>query len=124
MRSEHLPHPNRSDVEAICRLDEDGHVAIEVGIIDSPLFRLTSTASTDVELYETLRLLIDTGFFSRRDLLHAIRWSQWFKPDEIHDADVRRAAEVINCLRHLTQKSPQKPVYHRYKQTSRRRAAE
>lgn len=120
----HLNHPCRDDVKATCRLAEDGQVVIEVGIIDSPLFRISVSASTDVELYEALGLLVDTGFFSRRDLLHAIRWSQWFSPHQIHDEDVQRAAEVINCLRHLTQQSPQKPVYDRYEQTNRRRTAE
>ena len=124
MRSEHLPHPNRSDVEAICRLDEDGHVAIEVGIIDSPLFQINITAATDAELYNALDLLITTGFFERRHLLHAIRWTEWFEPDEIHHEGVRRAAEVICNLRSQIEETSTGTNNDRYQQQSRRRAAE
>ena len=58
-----------------------------------------STTSTDAELYEALELLITTGFFSRRDVLHAFRWTRWFKPEEIHDPNVRRVARLLETLR-------------------------
>lgn len=119
-----LNHPTRPDVRASYELDDTGTINIEVGIDGSSLFRITTTASTDVELYEALGLLVDTGFFDRRDLLMALRWSQWFQPSEIHDADVRRAAEVIGHLRHITQRPTERLNYDRYKQHSRRRAAD
>ena len=122
MRSEHLPHPTRPDVEATYGLD-DGEIYIEIGLIDSPLFRITSTASTDVALYNALELLITTGFFERRHLLHAIRWTEWFSPEQIHDEGVRRAAEVICNLRSQIEETSTGTNHDRYQQHSRRRAA-
>ena len=118
-----LNHPTRPDVEATLRADENNQVAIEVGIVKSPLFRIVQTASTDVELYDALGLLVDTGFFDRRDLLMALRWTQWFSPEQIHDESVRRAAEVIGHLRQITHQSIQRPNHDRYKRPSRRKSA-
>lgn len=97
-----LRHPTRPDVEATYGIDETDTICIEIGVVDSPLFEITTTASTDVELFAVLALLVDTGFFERRDLLHALRWTEWFQPDEIHDPDVRRAAEVVYNLKQIT----------------------
>lgn len=119
-----LAHPTRPDVRATYGIDDGGVVYLQVGIIDRPLFRITVTATTDIELYELLLLLVTTGFISHRDLLLAFRWSQCFSPHEIHDAGVRRTAELVCNLRHLVGETSTGNSHGQLDYQNRRKAAE
>lgn len=97
-RYSRLWHPTRPLVCAVVGLDGHGHRHLDVLVEEAPLFRFQLSTGADVEVYQVMVVLVLLGFFSRHDVLHAIRWSPWFEPEEINHVGVRRAARLLNAL--------------------------
>lgn len=92
-----LAHPSRPSVTALVGHDGGGSCHLDVVIDDEPLFRFLP--STRLEVHRVMECLVSLGFFRPEELLHALRWTRWFRPDEIHHNEVRRAARLLFHLR-------------------------